>query len=187
MKKIPTIFVRDMPSGVMTREPNPLCAWVFSGECRATRKVDGTCALWRGGNLWKRREIKDGQKRPEGFVLADTDEITSRVMGWVPVADVPEDRWFREALENSGALVEEQTYELCGPKVQGNPENFPRHVLLPHGESFAPEAGEPPRDYDGLRAWLEPLDVEGIVWWATDGTKRMAKVKKKDFGLKRKP
>ena len=44
---------------------------------------------------------------------------------------------------------------------------------------------EPPRDFDGLRAFLETAGIEGIVWHHGDG--RMAKIKAKDFGLKRAP
>jgi hypothetical protein len=43
----------------------------------------------------------------------------------------------------------------------------------------------PPRDFDGLRTWLAGKDIEGIVWHHPDG--RMAKIKLRDFGLKRQP
>lgn len=72
------------------------------------------------------------------------------------------------------------TYELCGPKIDGNPEGFPEHVLIRHGHTELPQA---PRTFDGLRAWLAERDIEGIVFHHADG--RMCKIKTKDFGLKR--
>lgn len=42
---------------------------------------------------------------------------------------------------------------------------------------------QPPRDFDGLRAWLDGKDIEGIVFHHPDG--RMAKIKLRDFGLRR--
>jgi hypothetical protein len=74
------------------------------------------------------------------------------------------------------ADYEDGTYELCGPKVQGNPEGMDAHVLVPHGKFVLREA---PRDFEGLAAWLRENPYEGIVWHHPDG--RMAKLKRKDF------
>ena len=72
--------------------------------------------------------------------------------------------------------------ELIGPKVQGNHENFTEHVLISHvATGLHPDA---PRTFEGLRDWLQGMDIEGIVFHHPDG--RMAKIKKRDFGLKRK-
>ncbi|NED54569.1 hypothetical protein G3I24_27180, partial [Micromonospora aurantiaca] len=69
---MPTIFIRDWehdPSRV-TRERNPDCAWVFAGEGRATRKLDGTCTLLDAGGRWHgRREVKPGKTPPPNFSL----------------------------------------------------------------------------------------------------------------------
>lgn len=69
------------------------------------------------------------------------------------------------------------TYELCGPKINGNPEGYDRHVLISH--EYAEELHGVPRDYDGLAAWLADCEFEGIVWHHPDG--RMAKIKRRDF------
>ena len=66
--------------------------------------------------------------------------------------------------------------------MQGNPENFPHHVLLRH--DLAVEYPDAPRTFDGLREWLADAPIEGLVFHHPDG--RMAKLKKRDFGLKRK-
>ena len=127
MKKIPTIFVRDWNGdrSRITREPNPACQWVFDGEGVATRKYDGACCMVRDGKLYKRRELGPKQSAPADFFMVDHDEETGKTVGWVPVGDGPEDRWFREAFND----LAEGTYELLGPKVQGNVERLERNVL----------------------------------------------------------
>jgi Family of unknown function (DUF5565) len=70
------------------------------------------------------------------------------------------------------------TYELCGPKVNGNPEGYGTHRLIRHAE--AERLDDAPRDFDGLAAWLHSRPYEGVVWHH-DGDGRMAKIKKRDF------
>jgi hypothetical protein len=189
MKKMPTIFQRDW-SGDRSRvvdTPHPDCAWVFAGEGKATMKLDGTCCLVKDDKLFKRREVKSGRPAPAGFVLADTDAVTGTMIGWVPVGVGPEDRYHREAFddltENRTVLdIPEGTYELLGPNIQGNPENFKRHILYKHASApvFAPD---PPTSFKDLQQWMIGEDIEGIVWHHPDG--RMAKIKLYDFGLDR--
>lgn len=181
MKKIPTLFNRNPEHRQeLLPEPNTLCDWVFAGEGVATRKYDGACCRVVDTLLWKRRELKPGQVTPPGFEDVDYDEATGKTVGWVPVGDGPEDKWFREAVANGP--YPDGTYELIGPKVQGNPEGYSSHTLISH--RTAPSYPEAPRTFDGLRAFLEPLDIEGLVFHHADG--RMAKIKKRDFGLRRK-
>lgn len=180
MKKIPTIFERDW-DGDRSRvldKPAPGCEWVFAGEGRATRKYDGTGCMLRDGRLYKRHEVRVGKQTPERFEAVERDEETGNVVGWVPIGDGPEDRWHREAL---GAYSEfpDGTYELCGPKVQRNPEGLGRHELVPHGAMLVLA----PRSFQGLREFFETAEIEGVVWHHPDG--RMAKIKARDFGIKR--
>lgn len=187
MKKIPTLFERDW-NGDRSRvvgQINPACQWVADGEGVATRKIDGTCCLVARGILYKRRELKKGEPVPAAFVTADVDDETGKTVGWMPVESGPEDRWHREAW---AALVAQEdlpdgTYELVGPKVQGNPEDVRAHKLIMHGTDMAGLVRDVPRTFDGLREWLSARDIEGIVWHHLDG--RMAKIKLRDFGLKR--
>ena len=180
MKKIPTIFLRDHENrGKLTSSPNPECDWVFADEGRPTMKLDGTCCLVEDGKLFKRREVKAHKQAPREFILSQVDRNTHKQVGWVPIGDGPDDKYHREAFGN-GAFSD-GTYELCGPKVQGNPEGLFEHHLINH--ETLELLVEVPRDYEGLREWLLEQDVEGVVWHHEDG--RMAKIKKKDFGYKR--
>lgn len=182
MKKIPTIFVRNPEKmSLVLNLINTGCEWVFNGEGKATRKYDGTCCLVAGGILFKRRELKKGKSAPEGFILADTDPNTGKTVGWVEVDGAQENRWHIEAHKKQWPLVN-GTYELLGPKIQGNPEKYSEHYLLAHKD--AQVYNNVPRKYNELKAFLEGLDVEGLVFHHEDG--RMAKIKKRDFGLSRK-
>jgi hypothetical protein len=183
MKKIPTIFDRDW-NGDRSRVlnvPHNDCDWVFAGQGFATRKIDGTSCLVRDGNLFKRRELKLGQTAPNGFVSEGTDAETGKTVGWVPVGDGPEDKYHREAF--AAGRYSDGTFELVGPNVQGNPEHLTMHELVRHGEGLAGPLLDVPRDYDSLREWMIGKDIEGIVFHHPDG--RMAKIKLRDFGLKR--
>lgn len=195
MKKIPTVFVRDW-NGDRSRvlpEITPGCEWVVAGEGRALQKLDGTCCLIRDGRLFKRHEVKPNRKtgllpeRPSGFEPVSNDFETGAIVGWVPVGDGPEDKWHREALANAGdpSSIPDGTYELLGPKIQGNPEQQDKHVLIPH--VAIREWTDVPRTFDGMRAWFESRPglggIEGLVFHHPDG--RMAKIKGRDFGIKR--
>lgn len=176
MKKIPTLFLRDPATNYkrLTRVVHPDCAWVPRGEGQATRKFDGACAMVRDGALYKRREVKAGKTPPPWFELIETDDAAGKSVGWVPVVGSdPNDRWFAEAY---GPGLDDGTYELVGPKVQGNPEGYEQHTLVRHGSEPLSDA---PTDFDGLAEYLKDTPYEGVVWHHPDG--RMAKIKRKDF------
>jgi hypothetical protein len=179
VKKIVSLFQRNYDGDRLVRdEVVPGAEWVLNGEGWATRKYDGTCCMVQAGKLFRRYELKKGRQAPAGFNAAQPpDPVTGDSPGWVPVGDGPEDRWYREAFKGDEI---DGTYELCGPKVQGNLEKFPTHTLVPHAAAQRLDA---PRTYDEIKAWLSDKDVEGIVWHHPDG--RMVKIKKKDFGFKR--
>lgn len=195
MQKIPTLFERDW-DGDRSRVldvPASGCEWVFAGEGVATRKYDGTSCLVRDGLLYKRHEVKPGRATPADFEEVDrrTDSDGGIILtGWVPVGDGPEDRWHREAFDTTCEVLdgppEDGTYELVGPKVQRNPENFPEHVLVAH--SAAERYTDVSRTFAGMRDYFQYMDlqgmpIEGLVFHHPDG--RMAKIKARDFGLKR--
>lgn len=185
MKKIISLFQRNYETDRLVRnEVVPGAEWVLAGEGVATQKFDGTCCMVRDGKLYKRYDAKKGKTPPPNFEPAqDYDEVTGHMPGWVPVGDGPEDRWFREAFD-SPFVLHDGTYELCGPKVQGNPERLESHCLVQHGFQALPSA---PRDFDGIKEYLRTRDIEGIVWWRNidDPNCEKVKIKKKDFGFKR--
>ncbi len=185
MKKIPTMFKRSEETRLVVNSITIGCEWVAKGKGIATRKWDGTCCMVREGELFKRYTLKRGKTAPKDFeATTEPDEVTGKVEGWVHVGDGKEDRWHMEAFKGGRP---DGTYELCGPKVQGNPERCPEHVLIPHGyrklEQTIFSDILPGRDFISLREYLGSHDIEGIVFHHPDG--RMAKVKGRDFGITR--
>lgn len=187
MRKIPTLFVRDPDDRAhVLPEVTPGCEWVLAGEGIATRKYDGTCVLIRRDGLavhaFARREVKPGKTPPPGFVQVDHDEVTGKTMGWEPAAQSGYARWIAEAIDNAtehGLTLTPGTYELCGPKVQGNPESYDLHDLVRHDDAERYPAMNKPDGYDELAVVMATLPWEGIVWYHPDG--RMVKIKRRDF------
>jgi hypothetical protein len=178
MKKIPTIFKRN--DRLVINEMVPGTEWVLS-EGVATRKYDGACCAVIENVLYKRYDLKSGREEPNGFI--GVDPVEGHYFGWVPITNRPEDKWFRAAFaeyEKEHNLYCD-TYEAIGPHFNNNPENVLLDTLVPHGMHILENV---PRDFEGLKEYLRDKDIEGIVFWHPDG--RKAKIKKKDFGLKRK-
>ena len=181
MVKIPNIFVRDPENmRICLKRHNQICKWVFDGEGRAIRKYDGTCVMIKNGEYFKRRAVRSGRLVPANFIEVEYDPNTDKRVGWVEVSDNPNDKYHLEAFNSD---LSDGTYELVGPKIQNNPENFDHHVLIKHSE--AEEYSDIPRNFEGLKLWFRGRDIEGIVFHHPDG--RMGKIKKTDFGLNRKP
>lgn len=180
MKKIQTLYLRTDDRKRVIDAVNPGCEWVLNGEGRATRKIDGTCVLIRrDGNVvtaFSRREVKPGKTPPPNFEAIHHDEITGKTMGWEPSAQSGFSKLIDEALERYPD-IESGTYELIGPRINGNPESAGAHFLVRHGMVTLLDL---PRTFDGLRDYLlgHP-EMEGVVWHHPDG--RMVKLKRRDF------
>lgn len=191
MRKIPTLFRRD-PTDRRRFLPEHQVA--LPPDAIATVKWDGTAVeLDDRGQWWVRYETRPGRRSfdthhapawPEGFRFVQTDPVTGKDVGWVPLdLDLPAHEVIGDAVFNSPACREPGTYEAIG-------SSFP--VLVRHGE---PVLDGVPTDFAGLRGWLEDHpDIEGIVWWAdveipTSCSTRsfewrpVAKVRRYDLGL----
>jgi hypothetical protein len=118
------VFVRDFSQRppVTTSEVSGGCEWVLSGEGTPTRKWDGTAVLVRSGKLYARFDCKKGRTPPEGFSPCEPepDPSTGHWPGWVEVTDQPQYKWHRKTFAQHPDLFD-GTYELCGPKINGNP------------------------------------------------------------------
>ena len=174
MKKIPTLYLRtEDRRHVDTSKVNPACQWVLDGEGAPTRKFDGTCVMVDdNGYVWTRREVKRGKTAPPGFRLVEFDFLTGKKVGWEPY----EQSGFRVQIEEAldTPRLDPGTYELCGPKVNGNPENLISHQLVRHGTLVLPRW--PPLT---LLNECRKGGWEGVVWHHPDG--RRAKLKVKDL------
>jgi hypothetical protein len=205
MKKIKCLFERDYTSGLVYDKVTEGAEWVLEGEGWPTVKLDGTCCMVRNGQLFKRYDrklTKSAYRRKKDFKNYKVEPVqdfkpaphnwepcepepnihTGHWPGWAPVCYGPEDQWHREAWEKLDTLDlqedQEYTYELVGPKIQGNPYCLTSHSLWLHGTI---PVSYVPRDFEGIKGWLEENEEEGIVWHNIDG--RMIKIRRKDFGL----
>ena len=178
MKKIPNLFQRDIETGELTHLINPECQWVVDGEGTATRKFDGSSCMLKGNKLYKRRCVKKDKDPPIGFTECTFDEFTGKRYGWVLVEQ--EDKWHLEAFMQLPLPSPDCTYELCGPKIQGNPEGYNVHRLIPHGRWILLGS---PRNPEQMYGYFCLNDMEGIVWWHEDG--RKCKLRRGDFKLER--
>jgi hypothetical protein len=187
MQKIPTLFVRDeQDRRHVTEQVTPGCEWVLAGEGVATRKYDGMCVLLDDdGTWWARREVKPGKATPADFRAVGTDEVTGKTVGWEPAAQSSFAKYITEAVLNlASAYPKTGTYELIGPKVNGNPEHRDAHELIRHDDADRIEGVSlVPLDFAAAQHAVltlrETYGWEGIVWHHPDG--RMAKLKARDF------
>lgn len=187
MKKIPTIFERDfsLPDnhpdrGKITRIWHKSCLQIRDGEGLATYKWDGTSVMFKDGFLHKRYDAKRGKNPPVGFMpCGEPDAVTGHHTGWLMVDGSPENKWHLEAIDRYGAQPD-GTYELIGPKLQGNPHNVDHHQFKKHGDIVVDNF---PRDYDSIKCWFEASGpMEGVVFWING--EPVAKIKVTDFGIR---
>lgn len=182
MKKISTLFKKDPNDlGRVINEINPENEWALT-EGIATRKYDGTACAVHKGELYKRYDVKKGKQVPEGAIpCQEPDAVTGHWPHWVKCdRNNPSDKYAFEAFDAIDFWLD-GTYELCGPKVQGNPERFETHRLIRHAQQIYPNFKW---DFESVREFLLAHDIEGIVvHTATDD--RMCKIRKSDFGIKR--
>lgn len=153
---------------------------MLAGEGVATRKYDGTCVALIDGAWWTRREVRAGKPAPDGFLALSTDEETGKTIGWEPAGGSPFRKPLEEAVANLAGPPAEGTYELLGPKVNGDPEGYGRHVLVRHADAEVLDL--PAGDVEAVKAAVLALaerGYEGVVWHHEDG--RMAKLKVRDL------
>ena len=187
MKKLSTFFKKDPNDlGRVINKVDPKNDWVFEYGV-ATRKFDGTSCAIIDGKLYKRFDLKKGRKLPtqDAIPCQEPDPITGHHPHWVICRENDNsNKYHFEAFKRLKAMVgkvNDGTYELCGEKVQGNPEGIEGHQLIPHGMH---DLELTDLSFESIKSFLEDNDIEGIVFHhiAND---EMCKIRKSDFGIKR--
>ena len=185
MNKIPSLFVRSFEGQdcTLTGEVTPGCEWVLEGKGTPTEKYDGTACLVRNEAIYARYDRKKNRKtgswkpEPDGWIACQQSGI--HWPGWKPVREEPEYQWHREAFAFWSG--EAGSYELVGPKVQGNPYGLmDSHQLWRHGGITLFDLPSPPT-VESLESYLEDHYIEGIVWHHSEHG--MVKLKASDFNL----
>lgn len=192
MQKIPSVFVRDWSDRTCpaTKKVKEGCEWVLVGKGVATEKFDGEAHAIIDGIFYRRLRVKQGNEPPPGWIHWTEDSKQHSGHGWAPVKkENPEHYWSLVAYEDRADLecpyLIDSTYELVGPKVRGNPHRLMSHYIWEHGSivhgGYPLDNRDGTRSYEGIRKFLKQHAIEGIVFHHLDD--RMAKVKRKDFGL----
>lgn len=183
MKKLSTLYKKD-PKNLsnVINEVNPENKWVFNSGI-PTRKFDGTACAIINGELYKRFDLKKGRKLPANAIpCQEADIITGHHPHWIKCDRKDKsNKWHFVAfdqLENK----ENGTYELCGEKIQGNPEKIKGHILIKHGCEVLNDLID--FSFEGLKSFLKVVDIEGIVFYDSKSDK-MCKIRKSDFGIVR--
>lgn len=186
MKKIPTLFIREFENHrVVKVTPNvtPGLEWFFDGEGEATVKYDGSCCAIINGEFYKRYDAKHGKPVPPGAIKCqeEADPVTGHLPCWVKCdRDNPADKWFWAAYDSYCTYYHTNgTYEAVGPHFNGNPYALESDYLIRHGQAVVDN--ELTRSFEGIKAWLEEHQEEGLVFWK-DGEPE-CKIKRSDFGL----
>lgn len=199
MKKLPLLFFRNPDGTVDFTKYNEIAISKIreSNKIYFTLKYDGTCVLVKKPNYYARRTVKPGKNTPKHFIRCDFDKVTGKSFGWIPIDESDYKEKFYKALfdyqlVNFDTLIEDGTYELCGPKIGVRYKNsLKRNVLFKHGKDIIKEVNT----NDGhifdispidLKTYLIPIfkelndkNIEGIVFWNDDGP--ICKLRCKDF------
>lgn len=192
MKKISTLFKKDPNNlGRVINEINPENKWVYASGI-PTRKFDGTACCIIAGELYKRYDIKKNKKTgefknvPENSISCQSpDQITGHWPHWLKCnRNNPADKYHFEAFDKLKNKVD-GTYELCGEKIQGNPENIVGHELIKHGQEILIDLED--FSFDSIKEYLSnpANNIEGIVFHNKKHIPAMCKIRKSDFGVKR--
>lgn len=185
MKKMQTVFKKD-PNDLSRVINEVQEQWVLDGEGVATRKWDGTACMVLNGELYKRYDCKRGKTPPEGAIPCQEPDPYGHWPHWVKCdRSNPADKYHWEGWDNYVKVVssnpDDDTYELVGPKINGNKEKLDAHQLYLHGNPI-PLTYVPELTFEAIRDFLEKTEIEGIVFHHDDG--RMAKIRRSDFGFK---
>lgn len=205
MQKIKSLFKRNYEGNRLVYDAVVEgCEWVQNEDgVIATRKFDGTPCMIKGNTIYKRYDVKKGRVIPTNAIPCEPErnEETGHWPHWVEIDfENRENLYFLEGWKNThdvmkyywgmtSPFLKDGTYELCGPKINGNNEAFVSHILIPHGKDilsyykdYIPTTNFP-ADFESTKEYLLSTNIEGIVWYGKGG--KMAKIKKKDFGFKR--
>jgi hypothetical protein len=186
MKKMTTLFCKDPNDlGRVINKINLENEWVYK-DAIPTQKFDGTAAaIDTNGYIYKRYDVKEGREVPKNAIpCQEADKITGHWPHWVKCDRAnPADKYFFEAFDREDFEIRHGTYELCGEKINKNPEKIEGHKLLRHGSIILDIYDF---SFDAVKNFLSDSlnDIEGIVFHSFAG-EEMCKIRKSDFGVKR--
>lgn len=181
MEKIESLFLRNEDHSA-SDEVNPKCLWVYDPpRWTASVKMDGSACLIHRGRFYRRYKLKEEYPIPVGWLHHTFNSAQVSGHGWLPVrVESPQDRYHLQAWHAMDEDGEDGTYELVGPKVNGNPYRLEECRLFRHGHESVTLYQLPKNPDQWCAFFLEAPAMEGIVFRHEDG--RYAKIKARDVG-----
>lgn len=201
------LFQINRETHLATPVIDPTAMWVQQNVSRLTKiDIDGRFVRILNGGFyflydWKPRTSAIRAKRHEGedwhtieFESSDCDplpdsafpcQLLEPVNGfnpyWYPAYHLHGYEYLTQAILSVSNLRDsfDGTYELVGPKIQGNPYDLVAHYLIPY--YVKQDIPLPEINFDAIKAWFTLNYEEGITWHRADGS--IARVKRKDFGF----
>lgn len=182
MKKMRTLFEQNESFKVIDklRDENK---FILEDNYSVYRKRDGTSILIKNNIMYKRYDANElkGKKIPENSIPCQEHPAPS---GSFPVwvrckREDPSDKFHFEAFDKKYSW-DNGTYELCGPKINGNKEDLSSHILIFH-KSEKLEIGD--LSFRGIEEYFKRNLIEGLVIENNENG-LMTKIRRKDYGLK---
>lgn len=155
MKKIPTLFERKFENHRVIKvlpDVTKGMEWVLNGEGDATIKIDGSCCAIINNEFYKRYDAKNGKPIPKGAIKCQQE--ADPVTGHLPC-------W----IKCDRFISTDKWFWAAYDNFVNTLEAYP----------------DVPRNFEGIRDWLQCHKVEGIVFWK-DGLPQ-CKIKRSDFGF----
>lgn len=182
MKKITTLYKKNPHNlALVLNEVNTWNEWVFINWI-PTRKYDWTACAIINGNLYKRFDLKKNRTLPPNSISCqDPDPVTWHHPHWTLCDRKDKTNKYHFEWYDQLTIKEDGTYELCGEKIQWNPEKIKWHKLIKHWCEILEVID---LSFDGLRSFLKINDIEWIVFYNPE-RQEMCKIRKSDFGIKR--
>ncbi|MEG1363844.1 MAG: DUF5565 family protein [Clostridia bacterium] len=183
MKKMKTLFKREFNNHEIVKVLNEVevgCEWVLNNEGYATEKIDGTCSLIQNLQIYRRYDYKAGRILPAGAIPCQdkADNITGHFPHWLLCTNEDHNNLYHLEAFSKQPNLENGTYELIGKHINGNPYKLETDILVKHGSIILDNV---PRNYEGIKKYLNDHYIEGIVFYKEDGI--MCKIKRSDFRL----
>ena len=116
--------------------------------------------------MYKRFDLKKGRILPPNAIpCQEADNKSGHHPHWVKCnREDKSNKWHFIAFDEL-KNKQDGTYELCGIKVQGNPEKIEGHQLIKHGSEILEDIAD--FSFDTLKNYLTNKDIEGIVFYST--------------------
>lgn len=192
MLTMPTVFERDISTGLVVPKLNPACAhWIQESQGAAvmiTVMLDGvTCKIADGkdGKVLQRKThtIQTSQGEVTPFIVCRRDRV--------------EDKPYWEAYDGLNVIAAGQ-YVAYGPEIDNNTQKVPKHImfrvnpidnaLIIHGSisGIDRHGVSVERFYESCKKALVDGDAYGVVFQVEGPSfqlKCWAKLKRADFGL----